>query len=55
MNEELLTVKQFIFIPELQRMSVIVRLKDNSHEFYLKGSPEKVATLCDNIPADYNQ
>lgn len=36
-------------------MSVIVRLKDNSHEFFLKGSPEKVKTLCDNIPQDFDQ
>jgi len=55
MNDELRTVKQFIFLPELQRMSVIVRNKDNSHEFFLKGSPEKVATLCDNVPADLKE
>jgi magnesium-transporting ATPase (P-type) len=52
-GEALHVVKQFIFIPELQRMSVIVKFPDGGHHFYLKGSPEKVATLCKDIPQNY--
>lgn len=42
-DDKLRVEKQFIFMPELQRMSVIARLPDSSLMFYLKGSPEKVA------------
>lgn len=36
-------------------MSVIVKDKQGNHEYFLKGSPEKVATLCTNLPADYKE
>lgn len=49
-------VRQFDFLPELQRMSVVARNSfDASCCLYVKGSPEKVFELCrrQSLPGDY--
>ena len=43
-------MRQFTFLSELQRMSVLVRKStsddDKQIEVYVKGSPEKIHQLC---------
>ena len=40
-------VRQFTFTSSLQRMSVIARILGASHmNAYVKGAPEKIASLC---------
>ena len=54
---EVAILKQFTFSSHLQRMGVIVRrLGMRNMEVYVKGSPEMVATLCDQqtLPPDYD-
>lgn len=53
---ELAILLRFDFASKLQRMSVVVRNKASNGCFaYVKGSPEKIASLCEpgSLPADY--
>lgn len=46
---ELSIVRRFDFESKLQRMSVVVKNKTNGgYSAYVKGSPEKIASLCLN-------
>ncbi|KAG1672905.1 putative cation-transporting ATPase 13A3 [Nymphon striatum] len=49
-------VRQFTFSSSLQRMSVVVRRLGADHmDVYVKGAPEKIASLCHlkTVPADF--
>lgn len=50
-------VKRFDFESSLQRMSVIVKNKlDQTFRCYVKGSPEKISSLCiqETLPKDFH-
>jgi cation-transporting ATPase 13A2 len=57
-NDELGIIKQFPFSSSLQRMSVIVRSRNDSNSFtlYCKGSPEKISEMCKphTLPAKFS-
>ncbi|XP_055351131.1 polyamine-transporting ATPase 13A3-like isoform X2 [Paramacrobiotus metropolitanus] len=49
-------IKDFPFASSLQRMSTVIRrVKDEEFSYLMKGSPEKVITLClpDTVPDNY--
>ncbi|CAD8166784.1 unnamed protein product [Paramecium octaurelia] len=47
-------VKTFEFTQELQRICCIIHNQQNHNKYSLvKGSPEKVKQICENIPEDY--
>ena len=49
-------VRQFPFSSEMQRMAVIVRdSRKNHYDFFVKGSPEKVAAMCKQLPGNFSQ
>ena len=49
-------VRQFPFSSEMQRMAVVVRdSREDHYEFFLKGAPEKVASLCAKLPSNFSQ
>lgn len=51
-------IRQFPFSSNLQRMSVITQTKDTKHmEVYVKGAPEKIASLCDQstVPMEFHE
>lgn len=51
---EVALVRQFPFSSDMQRMAVIVRDASKDHfEFFLKGSPEKLAPMCYNLPSNF--
>ena len=51
---EVALVRQFPFSSDMQRMAVIVRDASKDHfEFFLKGSPEKLAPMCKNLPTNF--
>lgn len=55
---ELAIIKRYDFESKLQRMSVIVKNKlDQSFRAYVKGSPEKIADLCDKstLPENFDK
>jgi cation-transporting ATPase 13A3/4/5 len=47
-------VRRYDFEPKLQRMSVLVT-KNGEYVAFVKGSPEKIAELCDpgSLPENY--
>lgn len=50
-------IKQFPFLSALQRMSVVIRsLSRKNFEFYCKGSPEIVASMCkpESLPQNFH-
>ena len=54
---QLKLIKRLEFSSELQRMSALVyNIYADKYMVYTKGSPEKIATLCDkdSIPDNYN-
>jgi len=56
-EEDTLVLKKFEFIPQLQRMSVIVQDPKERHlRLYAKGSPEMIKDLCraESIPEDFH-
>lgn len=53
---ELAIIRRYDFEAALQRMSVVVRnMADHTFRAYVKGSPEKIADLCnpETLPPDY--
>ena len=57
-NEKVLILKKFEFIPQLQRMSVIVKDEmEENNRVYVKGSPEILKDLClpETIPNDFQE
>lgn len=51
-------LRQFPFSSSLQRMSVITRqFSGNQYIVYIKGAPEKIASLCDpnTVPDDFSE
>jgi cation-transporting P-type ATPase 13A2 len=57
-NETINVIKRFEFVPKLQRMSVIVKEKNESlQRMYIKGSPERLRELCieSTLPKDFDE
>lgn len=55
-DSELGIIRQFPFLSDLQRASVIVkplRSEPNDMVAYVKGAPEKIASLCLTVPSDF--
>ncbi|CAD8075516.1 unnamed protein product [Paramecium sonneborni] len=48
--KEVIVIKRYDFLAELQRMSVIT----NENILYCKGSPEQIRSICVNVPINYN-
>lgn len=56
-NREIGIIKQYPFSSSLQRMGVVVRnLKRENYDFYCKGSPEIILSMCDRstIPKNFH-
>lgn len=47
-------LKRFEFSSKLQRMSVLVR-KEGKYYGYVKGSPEKIRSLCSSVPSNFHK
>jgi cation-transporting P-type ATPase 13A2 len=53
-NLELALLKRFDFESQLMRSSVVV-MHEKSVRAFVKGAPEKIATLCSSVPSDFNE